>query len=256
MKTLLLAFFSMATIALSAQDVDYKKGMIVVDGSDYAKVEVKKTNFGLTKTFEVFNLAGEKIIIAVPATEFEQDKSDNSILFYRITFLTGDQVGIFKLNALSQEKSFAKLIGQSGILVKDAVDTKKLKEFIAAKSASPRIAVDYTLVNRNTIWPLRLQTDKTIEQDGKTIGSFKNLGTLNEQDIYEVLLPSGVVIAKFSFTGGNNAQNFELFTAKDNLKRVIPIPTRDKVLAATTEADKNQIALKRMILWMVENKYL
>ncbi|MBL0253728.1 MAG: hypothetical protein IPQ27_01670 [Chitinophagaceae bacterium] len=41
--------------SLSAQDVEYKKGMIIVDGNDYARVEVEKQNFGLTKSFEVFS---------------------------------------------------------------------------------------------------------------------------------------------------------------------------------------------------------
>lgn len=85
---------------VQAQDVDYKKGIIQVNGKDYAKLEVTKQNFGLTKSFEVFSLAGEKIIIAAPATEFESDKSDNSYLFYRLTFLTADQVGIFKVASL------------------------------------------------------------------------------------------------------------------------------------------------------------
>ena len=121
MKKIVLSFLAFAFSASISicQDVDYKNGSLKVDGNDYAKIEVKKTNFGLTKSFEVYNLAGTKIIIAAVATEFEQDKFDNSYLFYRLTFLTSNQVGIFKIGALSQEKSFAKLIGKSGILKKD-----------------------------------------------------------------------------------------------------------------------------------------
>ncbi|MBK6936806.1 MAG: hypothetical protein IPH18_07870 [Chitinophagaceae bacterium] len=251
-------FISLVFIALTAnaQNIDYKKGMITVDGNDYAKVEVTKQNFGLTKLFDVFSLSGEKIIIAAPATEFEADKNDNSYLFYRFTFLTANQVGIFKVASLSQEKSFAKLVGGSGILVNDKVDENKVKQFIAAKGASPSIAVDYTLVARNKAWPISLQVDKTIEQNSKIIGSFKPAGSGNGLDHYEFTLPSGVMIAKVSFTGGNNAQNMELFTAKDNLKRTVPIPQQEKIIIADASIDKNQFTIKRIAKWLVDNQYL
>src|SRR5215203_2180715 len=106
LPVLLLLVFS--SFSIQAQKVEYKSGMIKVDGKDWAKMTVEKKNFGLTKNFEVFSLSGQKIVIAAPATEFEQDKSDNSILYYRVTFLTASQVGIFKVQSLGQEKSFAK----------------------------------------------------------------------------------------------------------------------------------------------------
>ena len=244
------------SVSVSAQKVEYKGGMIKVDGKDWAKMTVEKKNFGLTKLFEVFTLSGKKIVIAAPATEFEQDKSDNSVLYYRVTFLTANQVGIFRVQSLSQEKSFAKLLGESGILVNDSTDDQKVKEFIAAKSASPTIKVDYTTVSRNKIWPVRLQEDKNIEQESKIIGSFVPKGTMNGMDYYEFLLPSGVVIAKVGFTGGNNAQNFECFTAKDNLKRVVPSPKKEKTIAASANIDKNQLTLERIAKWLVENQYM
>lgn len=253
--TTLLSLCFLATVSL-AQDVEYKKGMIQVDGKDYAKVEVTKQNFGLTKLFDVFSISDEKIIIAAPATEFEADKNDNSYLFYRFTFLTANQVGIFKVSSLSQEKSFAKLVGGSGILVNDKVDESKVKQFIATYGASPRIAVDYTLVSRNKAWPVSLKEDKTIEQNSKIIGNFKPTGSGNGLDHYEFTLPSGVIIAKVSFAGGNNAQNMELFTAKDNLKRTVPIPQQEKILIADASIDKNQFTIKRIAKWLVDNQYL
>lgn len=255
-KAILLCLLIGLFITTGAQEVDYKKGMIQVDGQDYATMEVKKQNFGLTKSFEVFSLSGKKIMIAAVATEFEQDKTDNTYLFYRVTFLTSNQVGIFKVPSLSQEKGFAKLIGGSGILVKDTTNDNKVKEFIALKGASPRIAVDYTTVSRNRAWPVSLQKDKNIEQNSKIIGSFKPTGSSNGIDYYEFMLPSGVLIAKVSFTGGNNMQNFELFTAKENIKRVVPLPTTDKLLIADTSIDTNQFALKRIVKWLVDNQYL
>jgi hypothetical protein len=254
-KVLAGTLFLLICVLCMAQDVEYKKGMIQVNGKDFAKMEVTKQNFGITKSFEVFSLSGEKIIIAAPATEFEQDKNDNSYLFYRVTFLTANQIGVFKVASLGQEKSFAKLIGASGILVNDKADETKVKEFIALKGAAPRIAIDYTLVNRDKSWPLRLQQDKNFEQNSKIIGSFKATGSSNGADMYEFRLPSGVVIAKVSFTGGNNMQNMEMFTAKDNLKRIVPMVTKDKIIVADGSIDKNQFALQRVAKWLVDNQY-
>lgn len=256
MQKTILGIFIFCSSLVMAQEVEYKKGMIKVDGKDYAKLEVTKQNFGLTKLFEVFSLSGEKLIIAAPATEFDADKNDNSSLYYRVTFLTANQVGIFKIASLGQEKSFAKLIGNSGIMINDKADEAKVKEFIAAKGVTPKIAVDYTQVARDRRWPMSLKADKTIEQNAKIIGSFKPVGSQNGLDTYEFLLPSGVVIAKVSFTGGNNAQNMEVFTAKDNQKRTVPIPQKDKILLADASIDKNQFTLKRVAQWLIDNQYL
>jgi len=254
--TTLLTFSLFIATNLLAQDVDYKKGMIQVDGKDYVKLEVTKQNFGLTKNFDVYNLAGKKLIIAVVATEFDADKNDNSYLFYRLTFLTSNQVGIFKVAAIGQEKSFVKLIGTSGIINADTTDNERVKQFIASKGASPRIAVNYTLVNRNRAWPITIQADKNIEQNSKIIGNFKPAGSMNGQDYYEFALPTGVVVAKISFAGGNNMQNMEVFTVKDSQKRVVPMNTNDKIIAADVSIDKNQFALKRVVKWLVDNQYL
>ncbi|WP_207494495.1 hypothetical protein [Aridibaculum aurantiacum] len=239
-----------------AQKVDFKNGIIKVDGNDWAKMTVLKTNFGLTKTFEVFSLSGEKLIIAAPATEFEADKSDNSMMYYRLTFLTSNQVGIFRLAALSQEKSFLKLITSDNILEGNVTSDSKVKELIAMRGASPTIAVDYTLVRRDKIWPVDLKQDRTIEQEGKIIGNFVPKGGNDQVSYYEFKIPSGVLVARVSFTGGNNAQNFELFTAKDNLKRVIPLPQNQKILAASADIDQYQFTVKRIAKWLVDNSYL
>ncbi|HRN79715.1 MAG TPA: hypothetical protein PKY29_08765 [Ferruginibacter sp.] len=250
---LVAALFAFNT---QAQKVEIKKGIVMVDDQPYVTLEVKKQNFGLTKSFEVFSMGGKKLIIAAPATEFESDKNDNTYLFYRLTFLTSNQVGIFKVSSLGQEKSFAKLIGQSGIVTGDATDDNKVKEFIASKGASPSIAVDYTMVPRSRNWPISLKEDKTIEQNSKIIGQFKPTGTIREQDYYEFSLPSGVIVAKISFAGGNNAQNMEVFTAKDNLKRVVPMKDDHKIIVADASIDKNQFMLRRVVKWLVDNQYL
>lgn len=257
LRSLALLFcLAFRTVYVIAQDVEYKKGAIYVDGNEYAKVEVEKQNFGLTKNFQLFSLTGEKLVIAVVATEFQQDKSDNSYLFYRFTFLKSGQIGIFKIAALGQEKSFAKLIGSSGIIVKNTTDDKKVMEFIASRGATPSIAIDYTTVARNKAWPIELKEDKTIQQDAKQIGSFKHMGTGNGLDSYEYKLPSGILVARLSFAGGNNAQNFEVFTPKDNLKRVVNIPQKETIKFSASVVDANYFTLKRVTKWLVDNNYL
>jgi len=101
-----------------SQDVEYKKGKILVDGVEYLTMEVIKMNFGLTKNFEVFTTGGVKVATAeVNATKYESDKNDNSFLYYDVVFFPSQQKGVFKVASLGQEKSFAQLMGSSGILV-------------------------------------------------------------------------------------------------------------------------------------------
>lgn len=241
-----------------AQKVDYKNDIISVDGKEIAKVvSIKdKENMGLTSTFEVFSMSGEKVIIATWAGEYEQDPNNNMEQFYRVTFLTTNQGGIFAIGKLGAEKSFAKLIGKSGIFIDDKLDSKMVQEFIAKKGKAPKVAIVYTLVARDKSWPITLKQDKTIEQV-KTIGSFKDITVKTSGiDTYQFMLPSGVVIATVSFTGGNNAQDCEIHTPKDNLKRIVAIPSKDKVDMLASSIDRNQLVLERITKWLVANQYL
>jgi hypothetical protein len=47
----------------------------------------------------------------------------------------------------------------------------------------------------------------------------------------------------------------EMFTAKDNLKRIVPMVTKDKIIVADGSIDKNQFALQRVAKWLVDNQY-
>lgn len=242
-----------------AQKIDYKNKVITVDGKDVAKVnKIKdKDNFGLTSTFEVFSLSGKKLLIATIATEFKPDVNDNTVYYYRVTFLTIDQAAIFNISKLSPEKSLVKLIGGAGIFTDDDVDPAKVKEFIARKGKKPEVALDYTLVGRSRLWPIVLKEDKTIEQD-ELIGRFKEVQPFDTgYDSYEISLPNGVVVARVSFKDGNNAQMFLVDLKKnDNNNNIVKIPTKDKVAYASTTADRNEIALKRIVQWLVSKDYL
>lgn len=244
----------------SAQKIDFKNEVISVDGKEIAKVNKIKDreNFGFTSTYELYSMSGKKLVIAAYASEYDHDHTTNMSFYYRLTFLTTDQVGIFSLSKLGGEKSFAKLIGASGIIVNDELDAAKVKDFIAMKGKDPSITVradDYLVASRQRGWPVKLNTDKTIEQDHVQIGSFKDV-TGADGDTYEISLPNGIVAVRLSFTGGNNTQAFDVITMKDRARRTIKIPTRDKVMLSSTDVDRNQIALARIINWLVNNGYL
>lgn len=260
MKTLSLLFLTAFTAtSLNAQKYEYKDGVLNIDGTDVAKIaKIKDSeNMGLTSTFEVSSMSGEKLIIAAWAGEFEQDPNNNMDHFYRLTFLTANQIGIFTVSKLGTEKSFAKLMGKSGIFADGKVDDKKVQEFIARKGRSPKIAIDYTMVNRDRSWPLDLTTEKTIIQNSKVIGTFNDITIKSSgMDSYEFKLPSGVLIARVSFAGGNNAQNCEMHTLKDNYKRVVPMGSDHKVDFLASAIDRNQIVLERIVKWLVANQYL
>lgn len=257
MKTIFTFLFVLGVnVFLSAQKVDYKNNIITVDGNKLGKVEVQKQNFGLTKNFNLYSMEGEKLVIAVLSTEFEGDKNDNASMYYRFTFLPTNQVGIFKLSTLGMEKGFVNLIGKGGVIDGNSLNADKITELIATKGVTPRTAVNYSLVSRNKNWPIELKETKSIEQGGETIGFFTSTGYVNGQDSYEFFIPDGIMVAKISFAGGNNAQNFELFTARDKVRKVVSIPQKDKVNSLSSVVEPNALTLKRITAWLVQNNYL
>ena len=260
MKKILFILFTIAlAYPLSAQKGDYKDGSITVDGDEVATMTKTKDteNLGLTSTFEVFSPGGEKLIIGAYAGEFEQDPNDNTNHYYRISFLTVDLVGIFTVSKLGTEKSFGKLLAKSGIFTEEGLDAAMVKEFIAKKGKTPKVAVDYSIVGRSKSWPIELNEDKTIEQQSKTIGSFKDVTVEGKGvDTYEFYLPSGVKIATVNFAGGNNAQNCTMHTMKDNSTRTVSIATSETITMSASSIDRNQWVLKRIIDWLVANEYM
>lgn len=243
---------------LEAQEVEYKKGKILVDGQEYLTLEVIKMNFGLTKNFEVFTPGGVKVATAeVNATKYESDKDDNSFLYYDVVFYPSQLKAVFKVASMGQEKSFAQLMGGSGILVNNKPDEAKVQAFIARRAVTPKLYVDYTPIARNRAWPFEIKSDRQITQESKLIGYFTaSYADGNGRDSYQFYLPSGVRLADLSFVGGNNAQEFDLFTHKDKNRRIVAIPQKDKILAADQSIDKNYLTLKRVVKWLVDNQIL
>jgi hypothetical protein len=241
----------------TAQNYTYKNGVLSIDGAETAKIVATKEFIGLANTYEVFNMDDEKLIVAAWAGEYEQDPNNNMDFYYRLEFLQSGRTGIFTIAKLGPEKSLAKLLGTSGIFADGKIDEEQVKNLIATKGKTPKVAIDYRTVDRNTGWPIQLKESGMIEQDGKTIGSFKDV-TLKSSgmDTYEFHLPSGVLVAVVSFSNGNNAQQCDIRTMKDDLRRIVPIPTNETVTAVLVASDRNKWALERIIKWLVGNGYL
>lgn len=93
MKQLIIILLSVLVSGdLLAQKIDYKSGLLPVDGKDLDKlVKIKdKGDFGLTSTYELQSMSGETLIIARLATNFVPDRNDNSAFYYQFTFLPVD----------------------------------------------------------------------------------------------------------------------------------------------------------------------
>jgi hypothetical protein len=261
-KSVVILLSFLLSYPLSAQKIkaEYEEGSIRVNDKEVATMTKTKDkeNLGLTSTFDVFSLSGDKLIIGAYAGEFEQDPNDDMNQFYRVSFLTVNLTGIFAVSKLGAEKSFGKLMAKSGIFTDTGVDEQLVKEFIARYGKTPKVAIDYSVVGRDKSWPLKLNADKTIEQQSKIIGNFKDISTINGQgiDTYEFYLPSGVKIATVNFTGGNNAQNCDMRTLKDNSVRNVAIATKETITASMSSIDRNQWVLERITKWLVANGYL
>jgi len=253
----ILFVFSFCSYAQKVK-VDYKDGIINVDGKDIAKVIKTKENFGLTSSFELFSLSGEKLMIAVVATDFAPEDGNNADFYYRFSFLPTLQTGIFSLGKLSAEKNFVKLIGESGIVVDNTLDENKINEFLAKKGKNPKIVISYDLVQRSHMGKalIRDQT-KEIDQGNVIIGTFENIGHTAVSDSYRFKLPSGLIVATARFSGGNEAKNFTISTNKDAFTQIVAMKTGyGKILAMSEGMDPNRYALEFIAYWLIKNNYL
>src|SRR5688572_971687 len=190
--TLALLF---TTLLVAAQKVEYKDGVITVDGTAIAKMikTADKENLGMTSNYEIKNMNDELLIIAAWASEFPDDASDNLSFFYKFSFTSLDKQGYFKVSKLGTEKSVAKLIGGSGVIKDGKLDNDAVFNFIAKKGKTPPAkGADYTLVNRDRSWPIELKEGGIIEQNGKVIGGWKDVTPSGSNvDYYEFNIPSG-----------------------------------------------------------------
>jgi len=217
-KVIFSWLFAMLCSFSFGQKVEYKDGIIQVDGAPLAKVLKTKNEaaLGLVSNFEIQNMEGKTLVIAVVADDYPEAANDNMSYYFKFSFVGLDKTGFFKVGKLNAEKSIVKLIGGAGIIKNGALDPEATFTFIAKQVKTPPAKTnDYVLVNRNKSWPIELKEGKVIEQDGKQIGMWVDVTPSgNNVDMYEFALPSGLKIAKVSFIGGNNAQSAEVLTLR------------------------------------------
>lgn len=258
MKTILsILAVLLITGVVSAQKVDYKDNTIMVDGSGVATVYKIKGPMGLMNKFKIISMTGDTLMRAVYDEKAEENKNNNMSYYYIVTFITTNQKGIFPVSKLGTEKSLAKLIGKGNVIVNGKLDADKVKAFIEKEGKMPDERVDYSIVSRNRSWPIELQTDKTIKQNSKVIGSFADVTVDGSGvDTYQFTLTSGVVVATVSFSDGNNAQKCDVTTMKDNITQTAQIPLKEHIDKSFSAIDRNSEALKRIVKWLVDNQYL
>lgn len=254
-KVVIIKLFFLYSI-LNAQSFEYKNNILKIDGKEVAKIVTTKNYMGFANDFEVFDMNDTKIIQASYAADYEEDPYNNMDFYYTINFITTSQTGIFYLSKLSTEKSLANLLGKNKIFVDGEVNATNITSLIDKKGLNPKKIIDYSVVNRNTSWPIEIKSGGTVEQDGKTIGSFKDVSIDKSTDIYEFYLPKNILVAKIWFTNGNNSQECDLHTSKDNLKRKIATATNDKTEIYITSGDRNELMIKRVLKWLIANGYM
>lgn len=256
-KALIIITALLGMMQAIAQSYTYKNGILSVDGTETARIVPTKEFMGLANTFEVFNMEDEKVIVAVWGGEYEQDPNNNMDFYYKIEFVQSGQTGIFTISKLSTEKSLAKLLGTSGIFVDGKIDETGVENLIDKQGKTPKKRVDYTVVKRNTGWPIELKKDGIIEQDGKVIGTFRDITIKSSgMDTYQFYLPTDVLVATVSFTNGNNSQQCDVRTMKDKQKQTVQIPTNETINVVLSSSDRNKPVLERIIKWMVANGYI
>lgn len=258
-KNLLLVVLLIHAFIVNAQKASYKDGKILMDDAPIATIKSQASSgtMGMVKDFEVYSMQGQLLLIAAYASEFPEDKNDNTSYYYKLSFPGLDKETYVKLSKLGTEKSLGKLIGNSGIIKADKIDNDALFTFIAKSGKTPPAPpVSYELVQRNKSWPIEMQAEGVISQDGKSIGKFTDVTPKGSNvDYYQFSLPSGLIVAKVNFKDGPNAQVAEITTMKDNIKRPVPIPSQDRITAVLM-GERNLEVIKRITKWLVSNNYL
>ena len=255
MTGLFLALVMMSTNVM-AQKVKTRNGDLEVNGKKIAKITKTKNseNFGLTSTFEIYSLGGEKLITATWEGNFEEI-TNSHVNYYKLEFIPVNMVGIFTVAKLGGERSFANLIGQSGVIVNDKLDRNRVEKLLLAQGKEPKY--DYTLVERDFDGPIYLNKDKTIKQKTRVIGTFQDItSTGHKFDSYEFILPSGVVVAEVMFSNGNESKEFELHTKRDKMARIVDLEEDLNMDSSITTVDRNQWVLMRVTQWLVNAGYL
>jgi len=239
-----------------AQKVDYKSGVLSVDGQQVGTVTKTKDagSFGLTSTYEFFANDGKRLINAAVTGTFKSATRDDGNLYYQIEFMPLHQTAVFNFGSFGTEKEFAKLVGQSGIIKGNELDEDKVKELITYKAKKPKF--EYEIVHRPMNMNVFIRGDQ-VRHGMELIGTFADKTRDPKLDTYEFMIPNGTVIATATFTGGNGAQKCTMTTYKDQTRQTVWLKGgHGEMFAKSIDVDRNSDSLKEMAEWLVKNHYL
>jgi hypothetical protein len=258
-KYAVLIVLIIQALTLQAQKASYKNNQILIDDQPVATIKSmeSKGTMGMVHDFEIYNMQNELLIVAAYASEIPENPNDNMSYYYKLSFAGLDKEGIFTLSKLGTEKSLAKLVGNGGIIKDGKLDNDAVFKFIARNGKTPPAAkVDYVLVQRDHSWPLEFREAGTIEQQSKLIGNYSDVTPKGSNvDYYEFSLPGGLKVAKVNFKDGNDSQTCEVTTLKDNITRMVSVPSQDRNVKVLM-GDRNLEVIKRITKWLVDNRYL
>ena len=123
MKNIFIALiFSFASAAVFGQDIDFKKGVVYIDGKETFKYE----GSDLKGSFSFSNLQGEEVIFM----QTEQSIRNSRDLHWKIVFLKEKRTLMTKYNIPTKKSLFQKLV-KDGVLVNGAIVADKLDAFFA-----------------------------------------------------------------------------------------------------------------------------
>ena len=259
MKNISLIFLaSLFAFTATAQKVKVKDGVISVDKVPYAKIKGVKVegSMGLLKDYTITNMKGDPICTAVYSQLIPEDPNNSDIYYFQFKFEGIAQPAYFGVSKLSTEKSVAKVVGKNQLLDNGELNIEKTLALIEKKGVKPPETVTYELVARDKSWPVEMRKAGEIEQNGKLIGTYKDLGTLSSgAEHYEFYHPSGVKIARVTFEGGNNATVFMVDTFKDDKRHTARLDS-EGYIQQVAAIDRNYYAIKRFIPWLIGNGYM
>jgi hypothetical protein len=123
MKNIFIAMIlSFTSVSVFGQDIDFKKGVVYIDGKETFKYE----GSDLKGTFSFSNLQGEEIIFM----KLEQNIRNSKDVHWKIVFLKEKRTLTTKYNIPTKKSLFQKLV-KDGVLANGAIVADKLDTFFA-----------------------------------------------------------------------------------------------------------------------------
>ncbi|MFK7972888.1 MAG: hypothetical protein AB8F95_21130 [Bacteroidia bacterium] len=197
----LLLFLIIIASGLFSQKVQYKKGVILVDGVEWAKMK-KKGNLLTGRTFILKTIDGTEVAIAKEQT----NRTDKEVYFNVVLKDPYCKVA-FHADGLSAGGSLAKAFVEMHVIVdgKPSLGGNHIFCMMFGDDGSNKtiVKVDYALASRDMDMPIFVG-QRDIMQGGIKIGSFVAKKRMEGSDLIRTVsffLPSGARAARVTMKG-------------------------------------------------------